>query len=123
DRSSTVPVVIDFWATWCGPCKQLSPILEKLAVEAAGAWVLATIDTDANPRISQAFQIQSIPTVFVVWQGQLIPGFTGALPEADVRSFVEQVAALPSRTAEGAAEGGVDGEPDGAQPVEETLDP
>ena len=86
DRSFAVPVVIDFWATWCGPCKQLSPILEKLAVEADGAWVLVTVDTDANPRLSQAFQIQSIPTVFVVWQGQLIPGFVGALPEAQCAS-------------------------------------
>ena len=69
DRSYAVPVVIDFWADWCQPCKQLSPILEKLAVEADGAWVLATIDTDANPRIAQAFQVQGIPAVFVVWQG------------------------------------------------------
>jgi putative thioredoxin len=98
DRSFAVPVVIDFWATWCGPCKQLSPILEKLAGEADGSWVLATVDTDANPRLSQAFQIQSIPTVYVVWQGQLIPGFIGALPEAQVREFVTQVAALPERT-------------------------
>ncbi len=95
DRSFTVPVVIDFWAEWCQPCKQLSPILERLAEEAAGGWVLATVDTDANPRVAQAFQVQGIPAVFVVWQGQLVPGFTGALPEADVRRFVEQVARLP----------------------------
>ncbi len=118
DRSFAVPVVIDFWATWCGPCKQLSPILEKLAVEAAGAWVLVTVDTDANPRLSQAFQIQSIPTVFVVWQGQLIPGFTGALPEAELRSFAEQVAALPNRT----AATGDDAAP-GVPPPGEPLDP
>src|SRR6476646_7480156 len=72
DRSYTVPVVIDFWADWCQPCKQLSPILERLAEEAAGAWVLVTIDTDANPRIAQAFQVQSIPVVYVLWQGQLV---------------------------------------------------
>ena len=127
DRSFSVPVVIDFWATWCGPCKQLSPILEKLAVEAAGAWVLVTIDTDANPRLSQAFQIQSIPTVFVVWQGQLIPGFTGALPEAELRSFAEQVAALPARSGPAAPDGeeGVDGAGDGAGGAEaaEALEP
>jgi putative thioredoxin len=126
DRSFAVPVVIDFWATWCGPCKQLSPLLEKLAIEAAGAWVLVTVDTDANPRLSQAFQIQSIPTVFVVWQGQLIPGFTGALPEAELRSFAEQVTALPARAgaagAPGAAEG--DSATDGdTAPSAEPLDP
>ncbi len=120
DRSFAVPVVIDFWATWCGPCKQLSPILEKLAVEAAGAWVLVTVDSDANPRLSQAFQIQSIPTVFVVWQGQLIPGFTGALPEAELRSFAEQVAALPTRTSSTAATGtdASAGEPPPAEPLD-----
>ena len=117
DRSFTVPVLIDFWATWCGPCKQLSPLLEKLAVEAAGAWVLVTVDTDANPRLSQAFQIQSIPTVFVVWQGQLIPGFTGALPEAELRAFAEQVAALPERAAGPPAQ-----DAEGQPPVEQ-LDP
>jgi putative thioredoxin len=114
DRSFAVPVVIDFWATWCGPCKQLSPILEKLATEADGAWVLVTVDTDANPRLSQAFQIQSIPTVFVVWQGQLIPGFVGALPEAQCREFVAQVAALPERAAGAGPDGGVEDDVDGA---------
>jgi putative thioredoxin len=89
DRSFQVPVLIDLWADWCQPCKQLSPILEKLANEAAGAWVLAKIDVDANPRISQALQVQSIPTVFAVIAGQLIPGFQGALPEAQVREFVD----------------------------------
>ena len=88
DRSFQVPVLIDLWAEWCEPCKQLSPVLEKLAREAGGTWVLAKIDTDANPRISQALQVQSIPTVFAVIAGQLIPGFQGALPEAQVREFV-----------------------------------
>jgi putative thioredoxin len=89
DRSFQVPVLIDLWADWCQPCKTLSPILEKLAREAAGSWVLAKIDVDANPRISQALQVQSIPTVFAVIAGQLIPGFQGALPEAQVREFVD----------------------------------
>jgi putative thioredoxin len=118
DRSFTVPIVIDFWADWCGPCKQLSPILERLAAEAAGAWVLATIDTEANPRLAQAFQIQSIPAVYVVWQGQLVPGFTGALPEADVRQFLEQVAALP-----GTSGGSAGPEAATAGPGASTLDP
>ena len=94
DRSMTVPVVIDFWATWCGPCKQLSPILEKFADEDAGRWVLAKVDVDANQQLAAAAQVQSIPTVMVVWQGQVIPGFQGALPEAQVRDFLNQVMAL-----------------------------
>jgi putative thioredoxin len=91
DRSFQVPVLIDLWAEWCEPCKQLSPTLERLANEGAGAWVLAKIDVDANPRISQALQVQSIPTVFAVIGGQLAPGFQGALPEAQVRQFVDAV--------------------------------
>jgi putative thioredoxin len=115
DRSMTVPVVIDFWAEWCGPCKQLSPVLEKLALEAAGAWVLVKIDTDANPRLAQAFGVQSIPVVFVVWQGQLVPGFTGAIPEAELRGFVGQVAKLSELAPPGSVGGPPgDGELDGS---------
>jgi putative thioredoxin len=88
DRSFQVPVLIDLWADWCQPCKQLSPVLERLATEAAGQWILAKIDVDANPRISQALQVQSIPTVFAAIGGQLVPGFQGALPEVQVREFV-----------------------------------
>jgi putative thioredoxin len=91
DRSFQVPVLIDLWADWCQPCKQLSPILERLANESAGAWVLAKVDTEANPRIAQALQVQSIPTVYAVIGGQLVPGFQGALPEAQVREFVGAV--------------------------------
>ncbi|MEP6598133.1 MAG: tetratricopeptide repeat protein [Actinomycetota bacterium] len=91
DRSFQVPVLIDLWAEWCQPCKQLSPILEKLATEAAGSWILAKVDADANPRLSQALAVQSIPTVFAVIGGQLVPGFQGALPEAEVREFVSAV--------------------------------
>jgi putative thioredoxin len=91
DRSFQVPVLIDLWAEWCQPCKQLSPTLEKLAAEGGGSWVLATLDVDANPRISQALQVQSIPTVFAVIGGQLAPGFQGALPEAQVREFIGAV--------------------------------
>jgi putative thioredoxin len=91
DRSFQVPVLIDLWADWCQPCKQLSPVLERLANAAGGAWVLAKIDVDANQRISQALQVQSIPSVFAVIGGQLIPGFQGALPEAQVREFVDAV--------------------------------
>ncbi len=91
DRSFQVPVLIDLWADWCQPCKQLSPILERLATEGGGRWVLAKIDTEANPRIAQALQVQSIPTVYAVIGGQLVPGFQGALPEAQVREFVDAV--------------------------------
>jgi putative thioredoxin len=91
ERSLTTPVIIDLWAEWCGPCKQLSPILEKLAIEGNGSWVLAKIDVDANPRIQQALRVQSIPTVYAVVRGELVPGFQGVLPEAQVRQFVDAV--------------------------------
>ncbi len=111
DRSMTVPVVIDFWADWCGPCKQLSPILERYAVADGGSWVLAKIDTDAEQRLGAAFQVQSIPSVFVVWQGQVVPGFQGALPDAQVRQFLDQVVELAATTpGQPAAPGGVDGQ-------------
>jgi len=89
DRSFQVPVLLDLWADWCEPCKQLSPLLEKLANEAAGRWVLAKIDVEANQRIAQMLQVQSIPTVFAVIGGQLVPGFQGALPEAQLREFIQ----------------------------------
>jgi putative thioredoxin len=88
DRSFQVPVLLDLWADWCEPCKQLSPMLERLANEAGGSWVLATVDVEANQRIAQMLQVQSIPTVFAVIGGQLVPGFQGALPEAQVREFL-----------------------------------
>ena len=91
ERSRTVPVIMDLWAEWCGPCKQLSPVLERLANEAAGAWVLAKVDVDANPQLSAALQVQSIPMVLGVIGGQLVPGFLGALPEAQVRQWLGQV--------------------------------
>jgi putative thioredoxin len=91
DRSFQVPVLLDLWADWCEPCKQLSPILERLAGESGGSWILGKVDVDANPRLSQSLQVQSIPTVFAVIGGQLVPGFQGALPEDQVRAFVAAV--------------------------------
>ena len=91
ERSLATPVVIDFWADWCGPCKQLSPVLEKLAIEAGGAWVLAKIDVDANPRIAQAFRVQGIPMVFAVVGGQPVDAFTGVVPEAQLRQWIDAV--------------------------------
>ncbi len=92
ERSKTVPVVVDLWAEWCGPCKTLGPILEKVIGETSGAVELAKVDVDANPEISRAFQVQSIPAVFAIKDGQVVDTFVGALPEAAVREFVERLA-------------------------------
>ena len=108
DRSFQVPVVLDLWAEWCGPCKQLSPVLERLAVEGAGSWVLAKIDVDANPALAQALRVQGIPAVKAVWQGQLVAEFTGAIPEDQARQFVTE---LVSVTTGGAPPEGEAGEP------------
>jgi putative thioredoxin len=91
DRSMQVPVVVDLWATWCGPCKQLSPVLERLAKAAGGAWVLAKIDVDANPRIAQLFGVQSIPTVIAVAGGQPVEAFAGARPEPQVKQWITSI--------------------------------
>jgi putative thioredoxin len=91
ERSLTTPVVIDFWAEWCQPCKQLSPVLEKLAVEAGGAWVLAKVDVDANPRLAQMFRIQGIPLVYAVVGGQPVDAFSGVIPEAQLRQWLDAV--------------------------------
>lgn len=91
DRSQQLPVVIDLWATWCGPCKTLSPILERLAQEYAGRLQLVKVDVDANPRLAQAFQVQSIPTVIAVVKGQLVELFMGAQPEPQIRAVFEEL--------------------------------
>ena len=97
ERSRSTPVIMDLWAEWCGPCKQLSPVLEKLATEAAGQWLLAKVDVDANPQLSAALQVQSIPMVVAVLGGQLVDGFLGAMPEAQVRQWIGQVLSVAEK--------------------------
>ncbi|WP_306327834.1 tetratricopeptide repeat protein [Streptomyces venezuelae] len=90
-RSAEVPVVLDFWAEWCEPCKQLGPLLERLAVEYNGRFLLAKIDVDANQMLMQQFGIQGIPAVFAVVAGQALPLFQGAVPEAQIRETLDQL--------------------------------
>ncbi|MEU0151846.1 tetratricopeptide repeat protein [Micromonospora fulviviridis] len=91
ERSLTTPVVVDFWAEWCEPCKQLSPVLERLAAEGEGAWVLARVDVDANPRLAQMFRVQGIPMVYAVVGGQPIDAFSGVVPEAQLRQWLQAI--------------------------------
>jgi len=88
ERSLHQLVVVDLWAEWCGPCKQLSPVLERMAAESGGAWVVAKVDVDANPRIAQLFGAQSIPTIVAIAGGQPVDAFSGALPEPEIRKWI-----------------------------------
>ena len=92
ERSHSVPVVVDLWAAWCGPCKTLTPILEKVVAEMGGTVELAKVDVDANPQVARAFAVQSIPSVFALKDGQVADSFVGALPEKAVREFVTKLA-------------------------------
>ncbi|PWJ56302.1 putative thioredoxin [Quadrisphaera granulorum] len=115
--SAQVPVVVDLWATWCGPCKQLSPVLERLAEEYAGAFLLAKVDVDESPQVAAAFQVQSVPTVVAVLAGQPVPLFQGAYPEAQVRQVLDELLKV-------AAANGVTGRvPTGAEDDDEAPAP
>ena len=91
EASQTVPVIVDFWAPWCGPCKQLTPAIEAAVTEARGAVKLVKVNVDENQQISAQLRIQSIPTVYAFWQGQPIDGFQGALPGSEIKAFIDRV--------------------------------
>ena len=91
ERSRTVPVVVDLWAEWCGPCRTLGPILEKVVADAGGQVELAKVDIDANPSVASMFQVQSIPAVYAMKDGKVVDGFLGAQPEWQVAEFVQRL--------------------------------
>lgn len=94
EASQTVPVIVDFWAPWCGPCKTLGPAIEAAVTQAAGRVKLVKIDVDQNPGYAGQLQVQSIPTVYAFFQGKPVDGFQGALPPSEINAFVEKIAAL-----------------------------
>jgi putative thioredoxin len=99
-RSLKGPVLVDFWAPWCGPCQQLIPVLEKLAEDYNGAFVLTKVNVDTEQQLAVALQIKSVPTVMLVKDGQLVDGFPGALPESQVREFLAHHGVVPAEAAE-----------------------
>ena len=121
ERSLRTPVLIDFWAEWCGPCKTVGPILEKLAADYNGAFVLAKIDVDSQQELAGAFQVRSIPTIILVKDGQPVDGFPGALPEGQLREFLKQHGIDPAAAADSEAAAGDAAMPEPADPHAEVL--
>jgi putative thioredoxin len=111
DASHEVPVIVDFWATWCGPCKTLGPMLEAAVTAAKGRVRMVKVDVDKNQRIAAQLRIQSIPTVYAFWQGQPVDGFQGAVPASELKAFIDRISAL----------GGDGGLADALQAAEEML--
>jgi len=122
ERSSVVPVVVDLWAPWCGPCKTLGPILDKVVAETNGLVELAKVNVDENPQVSQAFQVQGIPAVYAMVGGQVADHFVGAKGEADVRAFVQALipeGAVPPVEADGGSDVGAAEAPAPGLPTDE----
>src|SRR5215467_4374404 len=109
DASMQVPVIVDFWAPWCGPCKTLGPLIEKVVKEAKGAVKLVKIDVEKNQALAGQLRIQSIPAVYAFFQGRPVDGFVGAQPEAQLKQFVQHLAKMGSAAA-------------GPSPIDEALD-
>jgi putative thioredoxin len=105
ERSYQVPVVVDLWAEWCGPCRTLGPIIERVVAETGGSVALAKVDVDSNPQVSAAFQVQSIPAVYAISEGKVVDSFIGALPEPQVRDFIAKLAPAESEADRLAARG------------------
>lgn len=107
--SNEKPILIDFWAPWCAPCKQLGPMLEKLVEEAKGAVLMAKVNIDENPELAQAFQVQSVPTVMAIYQGRPVTGFQGVQPESSLKQLISQLSSIAG-DAHGAEQDDIDTE-------------